>query len=86
MCAYRKNETLACLQLRMILSTAQLCQWCMARLSCLLLLLIKGKSVDQGWTALHIAAAKGERSVVRCLLGSGLFAVDDTDVQVGLQL
>ncbi|KAL3148621.1 hypothetical protein ABBQ38_014046 [Trebouxia sp. C0009 RCD-2024] len=37
--------------------------------------------VDGGWTALHIAAAKGERSVVRCLLGSGLFAVDDTDVQ-----
>lgn len=35
--------------------------------------------VDQGWTALHIAAAQGHASAVDCLLGSQLFAIDDKD-------
>lgn len=48
-----------------------------------LLLLVESKSVDQGQTALHIAAAQGDASTVECLLDSGLFAVDDKDDQVG---
>lgn len=41
--------------------------------------LIDSKTVDQGWTAVHIAAAQGHASAVGCLLDSELFAIDDKD-------
>lgn len=64
-----------------------LCEWCMARRCYLLLfVLIDSISGDQGWTAVHIAAAQGHAGAVACLLDSTLFAVDDMDDQVRPQL
>lgn len=64
-----------------------LCEWYMAHQCWLLLFaLVDSKSIDQGWTAMHYAAAHGYETAVARFLDSKLFAVDDKDGQVGRQL
>lgn len=46
-------------------------------------LVVESMSVDQVWTAVHLAAAHSHAGMVKCLLEGKVFGVDDKDDQMG---